>query len=226
MQKITTILIDVDNTLLDFNKCAENAIKKGFVLLNLEYSDNVLDIFLEVNHIFWDNYEKNIITRDDITKNRWNEIFDKLGIKNQNGEDFERTFVKNLFEGYYKVEGALEILEYLSKKYTVHIASNSKYTMQVKRLKNAELLQFVNEIFVSDVVGFAKPLTEFFDFCFKKMPNIKKENVVMIGDSVNADIKGGKDYGIKTIWFNYYQEPSEKIADFEVIKLIDIKNIL
>ena len=83
-------------------------------------------------------------------------------------------------------------------------------------------------MFTSEAIGVDKPLKKFFDACFCQMEDIKPEETVMIGDSLTADIKGAKVYGLKTIWYNHLKadEPQEKFYDVVVDKLIDIKKYL
>ena len=80
---------------------------------------------------------------------------------------------------------------------------------------------------MSEELGFPKPQKEFFDACFKRLPGVNPQETVMIGDSLSADIKGAREYGLKTVWYNHRREPSAHVeCDFVVERLLDIKNIL
>lgn len=93
---ITNVLIDVDNTLLDFNKCAEAAIKTGFLKWNIEYSEKVFPVFLEVNDSLWRKIETGEIDKKTLYQLRWKTIFERLGI-NADGPTFEQDF-RNIFQ--------------------------------------------------------------------------------------------------------------------------------
>lgn len=224
---ITTVLIDVDNTLLDFNECAKEAMRQCFSAWNMEYSDKVFPVFKQVNDMLWCKIETGEIDKPTLYNLRWNTIFERLSI-NENGEEFEHFFRETFSESKQPVEGAYEILDYLSKKYTVCAASNASYRQQLKRLKNADMLKYFTHIFNSEQLGAPKPEKAFFDACFEKLGSIPKQNVIMIGDSLSADISGGAAYGIKTIWFNYDKaEPDSSIkADYIVYSLSEIKKHL
>ena len=224
---ITNVLIDVDNTLLDFNKCAEEAIKICFSKWNLAYSDKVFPVFIEVNDSLWQKIETGEIDKKTLYQIRWKTIFDKLGI-DANGPVFEQDFRNVFTDSKEAVDGAYEILDYLSKKYTVSVASNASYQQQLIRLSNADMLKYFAHIFNSEQIGHPKPEPKFFDACFEKLGNIPKEEVIIIGDSLSADINGGAVYGIKTLWFNYGKAdiPNNVKADFIVNSLDEIKNIL
>ena len=224
---ITNVLIDVDNTLLDFNKCAEEAIKIGFSKWNIEYNEKVFPVFLEVNDSLWQKIETGEIDKPTLYQLRWKTIFERLGI-DADGPVFEQDF-RNIFsESKEPVDGAYDILDYLSGKYTVSVASNASYWQQMKRLTNSDMLKYFANIFNSEQIGYPKPEKKFFDACFEKLGNIPKDEVIIIGDSLSADINGGAAYGIKTLWFNYGKipVPKESKADFIVKSLDEIKNIL
>lgn len=224
---ITTVFLDVDNTLLDFHLCALDSIKRGFDTWGMEYNDNVFTVFNEINDGLWHRIEKGEMTRDELFRIRWQLIFDRLGI-DRNGPDFEKMFVANLAESAIPVEGANDLVEYLAGKYDIYVTSNAIHRQQIVRMTKAGMIDYIKDIFTSEVIGFAKPTKEFFDECFRRIPDVKKENVIIIGDSLTADIKGGVDYGIKTCWFNFKGEKYDvrPECDYIVDRLCEIKNIL
>ncbi len=90
------------------------------------------------------------------------------------------------------------------------------------------MLKYFQKVFVSEKMGALKPAKEFFDGCLKEMGDISPDEIVIIGDSLTADIFGGKDYGLKTIWFNpnNLPQPNSHIPDYTVNSLLEIKQIL
>ena len=90
---ITTVLIDVDNTLLDFNECARSTIKTAFKNRNLNYNENVFSVFKEVNDILWCKIETGEIDKQTLYQLRWKTVFERLGIS-ANGPEFEQYFRK------------------------------------------------------------------------------------------------------------------------------------
>lgn len=228
MNKINTIFIDVDNTLLDFGKSATAAIKQAFLEYKLEYLDEYFEIFNQTNIILWENLEKGTITLDELHDVRWTSIFEKIGIKNVDGVAFDAYFVELSGKIGIPMDGASEILEYLAGKYTVCVASNSTYNRQFFRLLDCGMMEHIDYLFTSERLNAIKPNEDFFDACFEHLPSILKENVIIIGDSLTADIAGGKNYGISTCWYNHNKVENypNDVADFVVEKLVDIKNIL
>ena len=145
-----------------------------------------------------------------------------------NGTKIEQSFLNNLYDCAILVDGALDIVEYLSKKYYLCTASNAPHYQQLHRLQITGIKPFIKQVFTSESLCADKPSKEFFDRCFEKIGNISPEQVVMIGDSLTADIEGGKNYGLKTIWYNHNKEqlPKVKIYDYLVNSLAEIKEIL
>lgn len=227
MSKIKVILLDIDNTILDFNKSAKKAVEIAFNICGLEYNDNTFNVFIEQNDKLWQKIERGELTRQELHKIRFQTIFNVLGIKGD-GEKTEIEFRKALFNIAEPVDGALEIVKYLSSKYKVYSASNAIYNQQINRLNIAGMFKYFSGFFVSEIIGHQKPTKEFFDYCFKNLNGIKKEQAIMIGDSLTADILGAKNYGIKSVWFNRKaQKNVQKITpDFTVDNLEQIKNIL
>ncbi len=224
---IKAVLIDIDNTLLDFHKCSKESMCFAAEDFGVEFPENYFEIFTEINNRLWEKIEKGELNRQGLFRIRWNLIFDAMGIK-ADGPAFEELFRDNIKKSAIPVDGANEILEYLGEKYFVCVASNSELAQQEKRLKKAGMLPFIKKIFTSEEIGFAKPSTEFFEACMKELPDVKKDEVIFIGDSISADVDGGHKFGLKTCWFNYAKLPHEKCttADFIVDLLAEIKDIL
>ena len=221
------LLIDLDNTLIDFNECARHSIINAFDELGFTYTEKVFETFICENVKIWKRLEKGEITKPQLRANRWNIILGKLGI------DFDGTVIEEMFEngvarGAYPVDGAYDLLDYLYGKYQMYIVSNGFRFVQESRLKIGDFEKYFDGVFVSEDIGIPKPAKEFFDYCFESLNNPSKSEIMLIGDSISADITGGINYGLDTIWFNKNNEPlPENIAPtYTVRSLEEIKNIL
>ena len=224
---IKAVLLDVDNTLLDFNKSASETIKSAFYELGLTFTDGIFEVFLSTNDMLWRKIEQKEITRAELHRIRWNIIFEKLGIK-ADGHEMERLFLSRLENYAIPVEGALETVKYLSGKYKLYTASNAPYAQQVKRLTLSGIIPFIERILNFEEQGINKPQKRFFEECLKAMSPATKEETVLIGDSLSADMQGGKSVGITTIWFNRSgsANPPSGLCDYTVKSLAEIKAIL
>lgn len=222
-----TILLDIDDTILDFHKCAKATIMRAGEDFGIEFTEEMLSYYMEQNAFLWGQYEKGIIEREDIFRTRFPLLFKEYGF-DVDGLEFEKAFQKYFKTQYKFVDGAVELVEYLSKKYDLYVASNSLIDTQISRLTSAGLIKYFKKLFVSDSIGYQKPTKEFFEGCFSQIPNLNREETIIIGDSLTSDIQGGCKAGIKTCWFNpkKLENQTEYKADYEITCLDEIKNIL
>lgn len=224
---ITTVLMDVDDTLLDFKECARENVRGCCRKNGIEYSDSMFDFFLNRNIILWKRIEDGLLTVDELHRTRWAGIFRDLGIE-ADGPAFELDFIAGLRETHVPVSGAHEVMMYLHDRYKVYVVSNASNLQQSTRLGKAGLMQYVDGIFGSLDIGFNKPSREYFDYCFSQLGGTTPAQTVIIGDSLNADISGGQAYGLHTIWFNIRNvEPSDStFPDYTIHTLSEIPSIL
>ncbi len=225
MKKI--VLIDLDNTIIDFNECARYSIIDIFEKFNLPYNDNVFETFITENVKIWKRLEDGEIDKPYLRANRWNIILGKLGI-DFDGPTIEDLFEKGVAMGAYPVEGAYELLDYLKDKYHLYIVSNGFRFVQESRLKTGDFNKYFKDVFVSEDIGIQKPDIRFFNYCHLKIGTPPKSEIILIGDNIHADIKGGNDFGIDTVWFNKNGSTDTKgiVPTYTVRKLAEIKEIL
>lgn len=224
---VKAVFLDVDNTLLDFEKCSIAAMRQGFEELGLTYTDKVYETFLPINVGLWQAMERGEITQQDIFDTRWGKIFAVLGIE-ADGIDFEARFRRGLHEGAELVEGAPEILACLSERYPLYVVSNGPQHQQEYRLEKAGLRKWLTRVFTSEWAGANKPERAFFERCFAELPGLDPADCMIVGDSLTADIAGGAAFGMQTCWFNFKSVPvpEDLQADHWVGSLAELKNVL
>ena len=225
---VKAVFLDVDNTLLDFDRCGAAAMRQGFKELGLPFEERMyFDTFTNINEPLWKKIERGELTKEGLFAIRWNLVFDALGIKGD-GVAFEKRFHDLLLTAAVPVDGAAELAAYLHGKYTVCAASNALYRQQINRLTLAGIAPHIDHYFISERIGADKPSRAFFDAALASLPGIRAEECVMIGDSLTADIAGGVNAGMQTIWFNRKNDPVPKgcKADHIVTSLAEIAHIL
>lgn len=224
---LQTILIDLDDTLLDFGAAERAAISKTFRDLSLEPTPALLRRYSQINQAQWESYERGEITRDTVLLRRFVLLFEELGIRidAQHAEDIYRAY---LGVGHYFVPGAPELLAYLAPKYDLYLASNGVAATQYSRLKSAGIRHFFKDIFISEVTGAHKPEKAYFDYCFAHIPGFDATCALMLGDSLTGDILGGRNAGIRTCWFNPNRKPrrADIVPDYEIHALSELYQIL
>ncbi len=229
---IKAILIDIDDTLLDFDAYVKEAMKSGFQRFGLSpYKEEMYQTFLKINTGLWSELEKGELSFEELKKIRWNLIFQALGI-DFDGEVFENYFRGELFYSAIPVEGAFEMLDYLSEKYPLYVASNGPFAQQINRLKVGGMDLYFKDFFISEKIGASKPSKVFFDYCFSVLKENDKsllpENILMIGDSLSSDMKGAIDFGFKTCFFDKKNKglPNDPKIDFCIKSLTEITKII
>ena len=220
------ILLDVDNTLLDFHRCAAASMTEACARFDVACTADMVAAFMSINAGLWARHERGEISREQILVHRWRQVFATLGL-NLDAAAFERLFLKNLATAAIPMDGAAAMLRALHPAYTLCAASNAPQQQQEQRLTKAGFRPLLAAVFTSETIGAAKPATAFFDGCLAQLGNPDRRQVLMIGDSLSADMRGALDSGIATCWFNPHGVPRpDWPIDFEVASLADIPAVL
>jgi len=157
----------------------------------------------------------------------WDFVKTELG-KEVDGPEAEKLYREQLNESAVLIDGALEILEYLSRKYDLYVITNGVSKTQYNRLAKSGIDRYMKDIFVSEDAGCQKPRKEFFEYCFKRLGTDDVSQMLVIGDSLSSDIRGGNNAGIDTCWFNRKGDscPADISVDYEIRHLEELKKYL
>lgn len=218
---IKAVLIDVDDTLLDFDRSSALAMEKCLISRGYVFNDEMFATFKRRNKELWHQVEQNTLTVGQLLERRWNIVFNDLKIK-IDGVEFEKDFTDKLFDIAVPMEGAEDALGYLHERYVVAAASNAMTNQQTNRLKISGLHRHIDKLFASESLGVGKPSVEFFEKCLCGL-NVDRRNVVMIGDSQRADIVGACGAGIAAVWFDH--KKSGETCDDAVATITSLREI-
>lgn len=222
------LLFDADNTVLDFDKSEEQALKTAFDECNLHFSDNTLQTYRKNNIRQWQLFEQGIIEKNQVLVNRFVETFAELGLSNGKVEKVSALYEEYLHFGYYTVPNAEKVLEKLGKSCRLYVVSNGVKSIQDSRMKGSGLEKYFIKRFVSEEVGCPKPQKGFFDYCFERIPDFNKSRALIVGDSLTSDIRGGVNAEIDTCWFNpnHVVNSSNLTPNYEIDDLRDLYEIV
>lgn len=222
----TSLFLDLDNTLLDFDKAEESAITRVLKKHGLPCNTETVKKYSEINLSYWKRFERGEIKREDIFENRFADLLSFLG-RNGNIAEIAKDYFACLSEGYFTVDGAEDILEYLKKSgYKLYITTNGISLTQLKRIRNSGVEKYTDGIFVSENTGHQKPEKEYFEYVMDRIPENGKSRILIIGDSQSSDILGGIRFGIDTCWFNPKGETAKYESRYEISHLLQLKRIL
>ena len=183
--------------------------------------------YKRINQDLWESFEKGEINREEVLNTRFSTLF-KAYNREVDGALLETSYRSYLEEGKQLLDGALELITDLQNQYDLYIVTNGVSKTQYKRLRDSGLYQLFKDIFVSEDTGFQKPMKEYFDYVFARIPNFDVNQTLIIGDSLSADIKGGQLAGIDTCWFNPEMKPNNTniVPTYEIQKLEELYRIL
>ncbi len=205
--KYSTLLFDLDGTLLDFNAYEHIALENLFSEHKVSLTNEIRNTYDLVNKNLWLQYEKGEMPLHQVLNSRFSETF-KLHNVDIDGVEWENKYREYLADGYLLIDGALEICETLSKTHRMMIVTNGIRKTQIKRLKMSGLYKFFIEIFDSQSIGFQKPDRRFFNHVINHIDNMNLDKLLIIGDSPNTDVLGGINMGIDTCLF----DPSNRMS--------------
>lgn len=204
----TTLLFDLDNTLLSFDEAEKYALVQLCKQENIKWDELIFNDYHKKNKELWDGLEQGIYERDYVLSERFVYLFSLYG-KRVDGSKIDQIFRKFLSEKIFFMPEAITCLTGL-KNLGLHlsIVTNGVGETQRKRLKLAQLEDYFDYLFISEEIGYQKPRIEFFDKVLETIEESDKDRILLVGDSLSADILGGNQAGIDTCW--YHEGPSMK----------------
>ncbi|MBQ2803318.1 MAG: YjjG family noncanonical pyrimidine nucleotidase [Lachnospiraceae bacterium] len=228
MYKFTTILWDVDGTLLDFLYSQRYAITKCFQSIGRDITEEMIQRYSQINDRFWKQLELGEITKEELLTGRFLCLFEEYGIENVDVESFRLEYQEALGSTFSYIDDSLEVCKTLYGKVKQYVVTNGVTSTQLNKLKLSGLDEWMEELFISEQIGAPKPQKEFFDYCFSQIEEKDKSKILLVGDSLTSDIKGGVLAGIATCW--YRMEGSKNYTsfhpDYEISDLHQILDIL
>ena len=219
--KYKYFLFDVDNTLLDFGDTEKQALFNSSKIHGVPCTEEDYQRYSKINDGCWKKLEKGLVEKSQIGYLRFSEYLPTVN-SDIDPVVFNKTFISQLALGRKLIDGANEIVKAVKDLGgKIYIATNGFFSVQENRIKSQEFFKYVDGLFISEQLGYAKPDVKFFEEAEKLAGITLKGNALIIGDSLTSDIKGGSDYGIDTCWFNpkNLPIPTEPKVTFAITKL-------
>ena len=200
---IKVILWDIDNTLLDFLAAEAAAIRSCFRIFGLgECSDEMLSAYSAINVRWWERLERGENTKPEILVGRFREFFSAYGLDASCAEAFNDEYQVRLGDTIVFFPGAMETVTALRGRAPQYGVTNGTRIAQHRKLKNSGLDKVLDRVFISEDVGFEKPDRRYFDAVFAAVGDYAPEEIMIVGDSLTSDMRGGDNAGIVKCWFN------------------------
>lgn len=220
---IKALFFDIDDTILDYDLCAVDTVRRACETLGVPYSRAVQTEYRRVDDVLWARQKLGELTIPQVLELRNAHMMDYLGLTD--GMSFQEAFIAAFGESCDLVEGAAEVLRTVKERgYPVFSASNGFLDVQTNRLTKAGVLQYFDRLFVSETIVYEKPDIRFFEYCLSETGYAPRE-VLMIGDSVAADIKGGLNAGWNVCYLNRHGRTSG-LDVTEITELTELLSLL
>jgi putative hydrolase of the HAD superfamily len=226
------LFFDLDHTLWDFETNSKETIQEIYNThrladLGIVDFDGFYATYSAHNHRLWDRYTKGFIKQEEL---RWKRVYlSLLDFKVANeplAKEMSQAYLEILPNKKHLFPYTIEILEYLKQKdYKMHLITNGFESVQFKKIKNSGLADYFIEVITSEASNSLKPQKEIFEYALKNA-NASVEKSIMIGDNESADIQGGINIGMDTIFVNHVQVVPTVPATYTITHLKELENIL
>ena len=225
MAYYTCLLLDVDNTLLDFDAAERQALTDTLTHYGLPCDAAACDTYHQVNRKLWTGLAKGEIGRSKLFAVRFARFLQAMGLPD-NGKSRE---INDYYEEQLALHpdilpGALTALDELAEVATLAIVSNGAYKVQSARIADSGIARFMDGVYISEKVGASKPSARIFDAALRDLGVNDRSRVLVVGDDLLADIRGGQSAGLDTCWVNFDGrenesgvEPKYTIGSYEAL---------
>lgn len=229
MKTYSSIIFDLDDTLWDTKRNSKDALHDIYINYKLdrfyEHYEDFYILFLTLNESLWEQYNHGRINKEELQNTRFRKLLSphtlELNFLRINEDFIETTCSKTKL-----IDGAHDILAYLSNKYNLFILSNSFEKALQAKIDSSGFNKYFAQIYSSESIGINKPDAKAFEYVIKDQ-NSSIEECVMIGDNLSTDIQGAINSGIDQIWFNpeAYNHPNIQ-PTHNIRSLFELKDIL
>lgn len=218
--KYELIIFDIDETLMDFKKTEQTAVRSCLLDAGVDYDEEIhLKVYKEINSKLWKELEEGKINQHELNFERFEKTIDYFNL-DFDPEIMADNFIHYASETAFLYDGALELVKKVKEKYKTAVITNGFSKIQNGRLKLFGLFPLFDGIVISEEVKCSKPDKKIFEYTFEMMNITDPKTCLIIGDSLNSDIQGGINAGIDTCWFN----PSEKPLNEDIVPTYTVKN--
>lgn len=223
---ITTVLWDIDYTLLDFVAAENYAMKRCFEILGIgTCTDEMVARYSCINHKYWEMLERGEITKQQTLEGRFHDFFEKEGLPADKAAAFNEEYQIRLGDHAVFLPHGRETIETLQhmgiRQYAV---TNGTLTCQQRKIAKLHLDEIFIKAFISDEIGYEKPSVGFFDAVWQELGDVPADELLLVGDSLTSDMRGANNAHIPACWYNPHGAVNDKGVqiDYEIRDLAEV----
>ena len=195
------VLFDADNTLFDFDRAEHEALKGVLAARGYPTDPDTLSLYLTINRDLWARFDRGEVTQAYLVVERFAAFVRAMG-GHDDPAQFNRDYLDRLSRGSFLLPGAEELCRALAPRCTLAIVTNGVARAQRGRFEGSPLAGLVSHLFISEELGAAKPDPAFFAAVLRALGDPPKDRVLMVGDNLATDVRGGLEAGLPTVWYD------------------------
>ena len=201
MTDYKTVLLDIDQTILDFNTAETISLTEALDSFGIKADRTVISTYHEINDRLWKDFELGTVTKDELKILRFERTLKKCNIK-LDADKLQKKYTDCLSEQGILLDGAREFLDSLFLTAELYAVTNGISYVQKGRFAKADINKYFKGVFISEDVGVGKPDKRYFEYVLSKVNEKDKSRIIVVGDSLTSDIKGGLSVGLDTILYD------------------------
>lgn len=228
MDNIKHVFFDLDHTLWDFDKNSKLSFEQIFREQKIAVAlDDFLEAYTPINFEYWKLYREEKVNKATLRYRRLKDTFDALNytVNDDLINVLSEDFIKFLPNYNHLIEGTIDVLDYLSEKYQLHIITNGFKEVQDLKLEKSNIKKYFKTVITSESVGVKKPNPKIFEYALAQV-SAQPQDCIMIGDNIEADILGAFNAGILPIHLELNKTTNTKNAFAQINALNELKQYL
>jgi putative hydrolase of the HAD superfamily len=223
------LFFDLDRTLWDYDANSREAFR-DLLPTYLPGKDIDPDHFFELfnthNEHLWGEYRKFNISKDFLRTERFRRVFEEYGIQDDRlATKMNDDYLRVAPQKKALIPDAKDVITELAGKYNLYIITNGFTEVQLIKLSESGLSSFFKKVFTSDMTGETKPAKAIFHYALTSVQARKNESL-MIGDDLEVDVIGARNYGIDQVYYNPGGLIHHETVSFEIRRLAELRNFL
>lgn len=230
MLRYDTVLWDLDGTLLDFKQSERYALGVCLKSHGIDMTEEMLSLYSGINERYWERLERGEVTKKELLPGRFRLFFEKMGWNHLDPAQIQKQYEQELGVKTYYIDDSFHLVKRLKEMgLSQYIVTNGIVVTQRIKMKNSGFDELIDQVFISDEIGYEKPRAEFFERAFAQLPGFKREKALLVGDSLTSDMKGANQAGVDACWYNPAGKPlsEDKVhVEYEIRDLNELFQII
>ncbi|MGN0132676.1 MAG: YjjG family noncanonical pyrimidine nucleotidase [Lachnospiraceae bacterium] len=223
-KKYDIIFWDVDGTLLDFLQSERFALTDCLNHFGLPVSEEIISTYSAINDRCWKKLERGEVEKSWVLIHRFEELFAYLHVTDTDVREFQKRYQYKLGSVFYFQDDAKALLTKLKKEFRQYVVTNGVEDTQKRKLGLSGITDLVDDVFISECIGYEKPNPLFFEGCMEAVKKKQgetpdKSRILIVGDSLTSDMKGGNLFGIDCCYYHRGTEGIGKNVAVDDVKL-------